>query len=137
MVRPEVVRKRLNKLDEYLSILHDFEKYSFEEFSVNPERYGSAERFLHLAIETLIDLGNHVIAELELGTVNWYSDIPSILADSGHLESELKEKWLQMIGFRNVLVHEYLEIDRAIVFDVLRNRLGDIEALRQVFARFL
>jgi uncharacterized protein YutE (UPF0331/DUF86 family) len=127
----------LNKLDEYLSILRGYERYSFEEFSVNPELYGSAERFLHLAIETLIDLGNHVIAELELGTVNWYSDIPSILADSGHLESALKEKWLQMIGFRNVLVHEYLEIDRAIVFDVLQNRLGDIEALRQVFAQFL
>ena len=42
-----------------------------------------------------------------------------------------------MIGFRNVLVHEYLDIDRMIVYDVLQNRLGDLEALRRVFARFL
>lgn len=137
MIRPEVVRKRLNKLDEYLAILYSFQQYSFEQFNRSPERYGSAERFLHLAIESLIDLGNHVIAELELGTVNWYSDVPTILAETGYLEAELKEKWLQMIGFRNVLVHEYLEIDRAVVFDVLQNHLSDIEALRQVFARFL
>ncbi len=137
MVRPEVIRKRLNKLDEYLSILHGFQQYSFEEFSRNPERYGSAERFLHLAIEALIDLGNHIIAELELGVVNWYSDIVTILADEGYLDAELKERWLRMIGFRNVLVHEYLDIDRAIVYDVLQNRLGDIEALRRVFAQFL
>lgn len=78
-----------------------------------------------------------MIAEQELGTVNWYSDIPSILVDAGYLESELKEKWLQMIGLRNVLVHEYLEIDRAIVFDALQNRLGDIKALKLVFAQFL
>ena len=91
MVRPEVIRKRLNKLDEYLSILHGFQGYSFEEFSHNPERYGSAERFLHLAIETLIDLGNHVIAELELGVVNWYSDIATILADEGYLDAELRD----------------------------------------------
>ena len=42
-----------------------------------------------------------------------------------------------MIGFRNVLVHEYLDIDRGIVYDVLQNRLGDIEGLRRVFAQFL
>jgi uncharacterized protein YutE (UPF0331/DUF86 family) len=137
LIRPEVVRKRLNKLDEYLAILYSFQQYSFEQFNRSPERYGSAERFLHLAIESLFDLGNHVIAELELGTVNWYSDVPTILAETGYLEAELKEKWLQMIGFRNVLVHEYLEIDRAVVFDVLQNHLSDIEALRQVFARFL
>jgi uncharacterized protein YutE (UPF0331/DUF86 family) len=137
LVRPEVIRKRLNKLDEYLSILRRYDVYSFDEFDSNPELYGSAERFLHLAIEMLIDLGNHVIAELDLGPVNWYSDIPSILTEHGYLQSELKEKWLRMIGFRNVLVHEYLEIDRGIVFDVLQNHLSDIEALRQIFAQFL
>jgi uncharacterized protein YutE (UPF0331/DUF86 family) len=42
-----------------------------------------------------------------------------------------------MIGFRNVLVREYLEIDRAILFDVLQSHLGDIKALRKVFAQFL
>ena len=57
MVRAEVVRKRLNKLDEYLAILRGYERYSFEQFSADPERYGSAERFLHLVIETLSDLG--------------------------------------------------------------------------------
>ena len=137
MVRPEVIRKRLNKLDEYLVILHGYQGYSFAEFSTNPERYGSAERFLHLAIESLIDLGNHVIAEMELGVVNRYSDIPTILAESRYLDAELKDKWLRMIGVRDVLVHEYLDIDRVIVFDVLQNHLGDLEALRQVFARFL
>jgi len=137
LVRPEVVRKRLNKLDEYLSILHRFQKYSFEEFSHDPEHYGSAERFLHLAIETTIDLGNHVVAELGLGTVNWYSDIPAILAEKGYLSTDLKEKWIRMIGFRNVLVHGYTEIDRRIVYDVLQHRLGDIEGLRQVFAQLL
>lgn len=70
MVKPEVVRKRLNKLDEYLSILRGLQRYSFEEFVDDPEHYGSAERFLHLAIETVVDLGNHVIAEMALGTVN-------------------------------------------------------------------
>jgi hypothetical protein len=33
VVRPEVIRKRLNKLDEYLSILYNLRKYSFDDFT--------------------------------------------------------------------------------------------------------
>jgi uncharacterized protein YutE (UPF0331/DUF86 family) len=49
----------------------------------NSERYGSAERFLHLSIEAILDMGNHVIADLDLGIVNWYSDIPALLEKNG------------------------------------------------------
>ncbi|MBW1693426.1 MAG: DUF86 domain-containing protein [Deltaproteobacteria bacterium] len=137
MVRPEVIRKRLNKLDEYLAILYDIRKYSFEAFVSNPERYGSAERFLHLAIEAVLDMGNHVIADSDMGIVNWYSDIPSILTKKGYIDSDLERKWLQMIGFRNTLVHDYLEIDRSIVYDILQNHLEDIEKIKRIFAQFL
>lgn len=137
MVRAEVVRKRLNKLDEYLAILRELQKYSFEEFIADPERYGSTERFLQLAIENLGDLGNHAIADLALGVVNWHSDIPELLAEQDYLGEELKETWLRMIGFRNILVHEYLDIDRRVVYRVLQNHLDDIAALREVFAQFL
>lgn len=85
MIRAEVVRKRLNKLDEYLAILRTLQKYSYGEFVQAPERYGSVERFLQLAIEVVIDLGNHVVAELGLGVVNWYSDIPALLPSNGSL----------------------------------------------------
>lgn len=137
MVRPEIIHKRLIKLDEYLSFLYRARKYSYEEFISDPEHYGSAERFLHLAIETVTDIGNHLIAELNLGQVEWYSDIPRLLADRGYLSPELADKWIRMIGFRNTLVHEYIEIDRKIVFDVLQNNLADLEELKKIFARFL
>jgi uncharacterized protein YutE (UPF0331/DUF86 family) len=137
MVRAEIIRKRLNKLDEYLSFLHKLQQYSFDEFISDPERYGSAERFLHLAIEAITDMGNHIIADLELGCVNSYSDIPSIIAEKGYMAHGLEEKWIRMIGFRNTLVHEYIDIDRKIVYDVLQNNVKDIEELKKMFAQFL
>jgi hypothetical protein len=36
-----------------------------------------------------------------------------------------------MIGFRNTLVHEYIDIDRRVVSDILQNGLKDIEKLKQ------
>ncbi len=137
MIRAEVIRKRLNKLDEYLAILRTLQRYNWEDFIRDPEHYGSAERFLQLAIEAVNDIGGHVIAALNLGTVNWYSDIPTILAEKGYIHPELRERWIRMIGFRNALVHDYLEIDRRIVYEVLRKGLEDLEALREVFVQFL
>jgi uncharacterized protein YutE (UPF0331/DUF86 family) len=137
MVRPEVIRKRLNKIDEYLIVLRRLQRYERDEFLSDPERYGSAERFLHLAIEALLDIGNHVIADEGLGVVDWYSDVPRIFMEKGLISPELSKKWIRMIGFRNTLVHGYIDIDRTIVYEVLQNGLGDIEELKRVFAHHL
>lgn len=85
MVRVEVIRNRLIKLDEYLGILSRLRGYCRSEFVGNPERYGSAERFLQLALEALTDMGSHVIADLNLGVVNWRSDIRSCLRSTAQL----------------------------------------------------
>lgn len=42
-----------------------------------------------------------------------------------------------MIGFRNTLVNGYIDIDRTIVHDVLKNGIKDIEELKRLFAGFL
>ncbi len=137
MVKIEVIRKRVQKLDEYLEILRAMQKYSVEEFLENPEHYGSAERFLQLAIEATIDIGSHIVSDLGLGQVNWYSDIAAILAEKNYISIDLREKWVRMIGFRNILVHDYLQVDLRIVYDVLQNRLTDLDKLKESFTNFL
>ncbi len=118
-------------------ILNNLQSYHYDEFVNEPERYGSAERFLHLAIESCTDMGNHVIADENLGIVTSYRDIPTILEEHGYVSVELREIWIAMIGFRNILVHDYTVIDHKLVYDVLQNRLDDFQKLRKVFAQFL
>ncbi|MCD6290838.1 MAG: DUF86 domain-containing protein [Anaerolineae bacterium] len=137
MVRKEVVRKRLRKLDEYLTILQRLQGTPYEEFIANPEKYGSAERFLQLAIETVNDIGSHLVADLGLGPVEWYRDVPERLYGAGYIDQEMREQWIRMIGFRNILVHDYLDVDRGQVYEILQKHLGDFERLQGVFAEFL
>ena len=85
MVKSDVIKKRISSLEEYIEILRGLQKYSLEEFLANPEHYGSAERFLQLAIETTIDIGNHIISSLKLGEVNWYSDVAALLEEKNIL----------------------------------------------------
>lgn len=137
MVNPNVLHRRLEKLDEYLGYLEEAQRYSFREFVEDPERRGSVERYLHLAIEALTDMANHVVADDDLGSVEQARDLPPLLAEHGYLEEPLVSRWQDMIGFRNVLVHEYTDIDPEQVYDVLQHQLDDLRRLRRVFGRFL
>ncbi len=137
MVRQKSIFRRLEKLDEYLDILYDLQRYSFDEFVSDPKIYGSAERFLHLSIEAVNDVANHIIADQKLGVVGGYSDIPDVLAKKGYLDEITRETWAKMSSFRNVLVHHYIDIDQQIVYETLHTRLEFIESLKKVFAQFL
>ncbi|WP_299645195.1 DUF86 domain-containing protein [uncultured Chloroflexus sp.] len=94
MIRPEILQKRLEKVNEYVHILRGMQTYSREEFIANSERYGSAERFLQLAIEALTDVGNHIIAGRQLGTVDWYSDVPHRLREAGYIDEGAEQFWI-------------------------------------------
>ena len=137
MVRPDVIQKRLDKIEEYLAILERMRRYPEEQFLADPEKYGSAERFLQLAIEALDDIGGHLVADLNLGVVDAAADIPRLLCEKGYFGETLRGTWIRMIGFRNVLVHDYLDVDRKVVYQVLRKNLKDVRALMRIFAQFL
>lgn len=137
MTNPEVLLARFQKFDEVVAVLRDLQRYALDEFVDQPERYGSAERFLQLAIESLNDIGNHIIADDGLGIVASYRDIPQRLCEHGVIDESLRDIWMEVIGFRNILVHDYLRIDRAIVHDILQNRLEDLARIKTALAATL
>lgn len=137
MVDPNVIRRRLQKLNEYLDILRTTQQYSRSEFVEDPYLYGSAERFLQLSIESINDMASHVVVDENLGAVERAQDLPDIFESEGLIGEEMREQWTDMVGFRNALVHDYLDIDRDIVYEAIQHRLDEIEQLRSVFSQFL
>lgn len=66
MVDKNLIMIKIDKIKEYLGYLQAVRKHSLAEFRNDPQIFGSAERFLHLAIECAIDIGNHIISDLHL-----------------------------------------------------------------------
>lgn len=137
MVDAELVKRKLERLAEDLENLRRSARYSLEEFLSEPERYGSAERFLQTAIETTIDLGTHIVSSEKLGQVATYRDVPSIFLEKSIISENISVKWISMIGFRNILVHEYGKIDRERVHSFLQEELDDLEAIKSIFLSYL
>lgn len=82
MVNRSLVNSRLGKLREYVKILEGLTKYSLAYFKEDPLIHGSAERYLQLAIEALLDIGNHIIADRGLRKPDTYQEIFLILGEA-------------------------------------------------------
>lgn len=133
-----VISKKLSLLDEYLQFLEEMKSVSLEDFLKDKRNYGSVERFLQLSIEILIDIGNCIISKNKLGTTDWYQDIAILFYENHYIDSEVKDTWIQMIKFRNLLVHEYAVINKKEVYNILQNHLSDIIKIQKIIIeRFL
>lgn len=79
------------------------------------------------AIEGCTRAAQHVISSQGLGMPQSNADAMRLLAKSGVLEPELAEALARAVGFRNILVHGYAEVDDSVVVANLA-LLGDLEA---------
>lgn len=128
MVDREIFSRRLEALVGYLEKLRAFLDAEEAEFVREPALHDLAERYLHLAVEASLDLGNHWIAERGLPAPEANRDTFTVLENAGELAPELAERLRGWAGFRNILVHEYLRIDHSIAYRAIRDELKDLES---------
>lgn len=137
MVNRNVVAERLERLREYLQNLEAVQQYDCKRFIEDPFVHGTAERNLHLAIECLLDIGNHIIAERGYAKPGSYADIFRILKENQVLSDDLYKDLEGMAAFRNILVHDYMRLDRQRVYEMIKNKTCYLNELGAVFADLL
>jgi len=127
MVDGNVVLSRITKIRECVAILRRYALLSEKSFLESVDISGNAERQLQVAIQAVIDIGNHVISDMDLGAAKDYKDIFRILAKHKIVSTALSRRLAAMTGLRNVLVHDYLDVDLRIVYRILKKELADFE----------
>jgi uncharacterized protein YutE (UPF0331/DUF86 family) len=81
---------------------------------------------LQRACEQCIDLANHTIRVRKLGLPKESKESFRLLAENNIIPRDLTARLEGMVGFRNVLVHEYQRLDIGLMVDVIENRLDDL-----------
>ena len=92
---------------------------------------------LHIAVESCIDIAAHIISENGWGVPGSASEMFYLLEDKDILEPALTERMIKAVGLRNLIVHEYGEIDLKRLFTTVRDDLKDITAFLSVIFRKL
>lgn len=136
MVNPELVRRRLRLLEGYLKKLKRLRvQTKMDVFLSDDDLQDIVERNLQLAIEAILDIGQHIIASSAWEPVEEYADVFTLLYQHGVLSDALFSRVRGMAGFRNLLVHEYTTIDHAQVFKLLQDHLVDFEELAHIYQK--
>lgn len=104
-------------------------------FGTDLTRQDAAVLNIMRSCETAIDLANALIRERELGLPASNRDSFRLLAEGGVIPADLAERLQRMVGFRNVAVHRYRDLDVAIIASVITRDLDDLLAFTERVAR--
>lgn len=137
----ERIKEHLKYLNKYYQLLLEAQKVPHDVFINNPIYQGSSERFLQLAIESCLNIGNRLISlyqfDRSISPPETYADIFREIQTLGVVDHEFEVSLIKMAKFRNLLVHLYWEIDIEAIYTFIHENLEDFKRFGQMVVEFL
>jgi uncharacterized protein YutE (UPF0331/DUF86 family) len=117
----------------YLGKLKPIAEHTLEEYLSDFYLKASGERLIQLIVDCASDINNHVVVEMGQRPPEDYASSFIRASEAGMLTAELANRLKGSGGMRNILVHEYMDIDDEKVYKALPIALSDFkEYIRQV-----
>lgn len=132
------LRQKIYFIERELRRLEEIGRVPLEDFKGDIIKFHASVRCLQVAIEAMMDTGNHIIARRRLGIPKTYGEVFRILTEEGVIPREMLDTCLKMVKFRNRAVHLYEEIEPDEVYEMIHNNPGDFRAfIAAIVSRFL
>lgn len=133
----EKMTKLVSVLRKSVARLTDIAKLPQDEFLNDPDKIGSTKYHFIVAIESSIDMCNHLISRNGYRVPENYGDTFRVMGEVGALDTDFSDDLRNMAKFRNRLVHLYWEVDDQQLYEILQNRLVDFKKFLDSLASFL
>jgi uncharacterized protein YutE (UPF0331/DUF86 family) len=138
MVDPGVILKRTEQIEKHLDRIRPFMSLSYEAFLKDSIIQDVVEYNLFQVVNHLIDIFQHVVVDEGYGFPETAYEAAQILLTKGILGQAEAENFKQMVGFRNVVGHDYISMNKEVVYQILTHGEKDIRALlTQITSKFL
>ncbi|MFZ5625837.1 MAG: type VII toxin-antitoxin system HepT family RNase toxin [Bacillota bacterium] len=128
MVRREVLAKRLEQLNLSIEKINRYRHLTEEEFLADEIAQDVVEYNLFIAINMIVDMATHIVVDNNMGRPQKMADAFDILYREKLINKQQKDLLQKMVGFRNILSHEYIKIDKKIVFAIMKKHLEDFKS---------
>lgn len=130
------LRRVLQRVSDDLGYLRERARQDREAIRKDVDRLAALKYHFVTAIEGCLDAAQHLCASEGWGPPSSNADALRILGRHGVLPQDLAESLAHAVGFRNVLVHGYADVDDDRVVAQL-DRVSELEAFVQSVSRWL
>lgn len=127
----DVVLNKLESLRRCLQRVQDKTPASAECLSRDYDLQDIITLNLERAVQTSVDIGLHIISDLEIPVPETMAQTFEALKKAGCLNAATAERMVKSVGFRNTAVHAYQEIDWDIVYRIITEHLDDFRDFAQ------
>lgn len=124
-------------MQDVISQLHEYSRVSRKEFITNALVHDAAMFNLTVAIEIITDVGNHLLSEVFQKSGEDYKDVLRLIGEVGVVPKKLAQANIDMAGFRNVIIHEYADIDLRKVYRHLKKAPDIFQQFADYYIKFL
>lgn len=128
------LRRLLDRIAEEEAHLERLASFSDDELLDDHDRMHAVKYGFVVAIEAAIDAGRHIIASEGLRPPDSFSAVFDVLVDAGYLSAGTAAAMARAARFRNLLVHQYADVDDRRVIAFLRTHRSDLERFRREIA---
>ncbi len=127
MVDKELLSRKISQLHDFLSALKKAQDITWRLYEEDIRTRAFVERYIHLCIEKVIDVGNHLVSFERWREPEGYRDLFQVLPENEVILREQVTPFQDMASYRNMLVHRYEKIDNQLVFSIFKKHLDDFE----------
>jgi len=127
MTSISIIENKISQIKKYRKIVKRLAKFSKNEIQKNDLVKGSVERYLYLICQACIDLASIIVSYKKERKPLDQKDSFMILVEEKIISNNMAEFMIKLVGFRNVLAHEYAKVNYDIVVDILNNGIKDID----------
>ena len=136
MVDKDMVLNYLAELENSLKRIEEMD-FTFDMILGDEDIQDLLDRRMQKAIEAAIDVAAHIVAAENLGRPKSAADLFVFLQKARIIDSKIAQAMSQAVGFRNILVHQYSEIDYHLAYDDLKEKLIDLRVFAQKAHAFI
>lgn len=87
------------------------------------------------ACEASIDLAMHIVSEKKLGVPKASREAFQLLQEAGLIDAALAKTLMNMVGFRNIAVHDYQALKLDILIAILEKHIDDFKKYTEVILK--
>lgn len=121
----DVVERRLAKILEEVEFLKGIRKQQLAEFLDDGKSLRSTAKAIETIVQSIIDISSHIVAQNHWGVTDTYRTTIALLATNKVIPEDISVNLQQVVAMRNILVHQYLDVDFRIVWGSLDELIED------------